>query len=489
VEVMIANAGIEFTLDQPSLMVGALNDIDLNLMTDCATAFPHWRFPGWFVRLARDFSDDVDKALAESLESQWQFDSDRTNCLEKLTEFELGPKVQRLLIEKLASSACRCEDSKQILEILLKCDQLPTADLSGLARRNLELSSGDVTLDGMWLATWLSIDVDDAIQYWENSLRSRADAVSLLSHASAELLTQLRHGKRGVSSAAELRRMILLTLPNGTTSDGNATHRAVGASELSDGELRQSNALEFHNTLWQCLAEDPTPEATKILDGFVSDDQFKRIRTRIIRLRNDQSTRRAELPAWRPEDIRHFENLEVNPRNDHDLFMIAVRRLTDIKSDVERSDTGLRTHLRHGDPEKHLRTWLGHELTLRANGRYVVSQEAVIDREQRPDLTLQHSEAGSIWLEIKWAHTWSFVELLKGLEAQLLGKYLRGHRSNCGIYVLATFEQRTWKAADYEPKLRFDELVETLQKRAEDLVKSETSPVKHLAVIGISFLA
>jgi hypothetical protein len=169
------------------------------------------------------------------------------------------------------------------------------------------------------------------------------------------------------------------------------------------------------------------------------------------------------------------------------LFQITINRLTDIKNDVERSDTGLRMQVRLGDDERYLRTWLGNELLRRANGFYVVSQEGVIDHEQRPDLKLDNNRAGSVSVEVKWAHAWSPAKLLEGLESQLVGKYLRAHNSHSGVYVVAIAKERGWKHPDGRGEMDFGDLIDLLKAKAREILTRDRSLTKRVAVIGIDF--
>src|SRR5207253_10446161 len=65
--------------------------------------------------------------------------------------------------------------------------------------------------------------------------------------------------------------------------------------------------------------------------------------------------------------------------------------------------TLFRSELRQGDSESQLRRWLTRKLNERARQRFTVPQEAVIDREERPDLRIENPKTAAVSVEVKWA--------------------------------------------------------------------------------------
>ena len=248
-----------------------------------------------------------------------------------------------------------------------------------------------------------------------------------------------------------------------------------------------SSAGELEDILWRMLTEDPAPAATVALETLADNPTFAAIREMILRFRNEQASRSADIRPWRAQDVREFEKThELDPRDDIELFRIGLKRLNDIKADVERSDTGLRSQLRAGDDERQLRIWLANELVRRGNRRYVVPQEAVIDREQRPDIRLEHPNTDPVSIEIKCADGRSVSNLIEGLESQLVGQYLRARRSRCGIYVVGLLDDQHWLAADGQ-RLEFRQVADILSSKADEIAAKTPSRDKLLAVVTIDF--
>jgi hypothetical protein len=485
---MIAAAGIQAAFKEGFVSETSLTTEDVRRMTVCAVNSPLWTFHPWFAWLATHRADEVDNALAECITLEWEWGAESSDLLEKLEDLQFGIKTQSAILAKLSEPGCISIDSSTWgVDSLLSQKSPPLDELRKLARKRVEREGEDVSLRGFWFATWVRVDVDEAAVCWEVALSRAPDAHQLLTIACANLASPTRHSRdRGRWAASQIARLILLISRHAQ----EAHHARKSRNKNNDSEshkLDESAPLEFRETLCGMLAQEPTPEATEALEAIASDPVLQPINEYLVRLQNEQLSRRADCRIWRPEDIRAFEEMhEIEPVDDYALFRIGLKRLSDIKNDVERSDAGLRTHLRAGDNERLLRIWLGNELMRRANRRYMVPQEAVIDQEQRPDLRLEHPQAGTVSIEVKWAQDWSPSRLMRGLEDQLSGKYLRAHNSRCGIYVVATARRRRWKTDDGH-EMDFSELIQVLKSKAQEIVLKDRSRTKQLAVVGIDF--
>jgi hypothetical protein len=149
-------------------------------------------------------------------------------------------------------------------------------------------------------------------------------------------------------------------------------------------------------------------------------------------------------------------------------------------------ENSLRDELRQGDSESQLRRWLARKLNERARHRYTVPQEAVIDLEERPDLRLENPKTAAVSVEVKWADERSANDLLERLENQLLGQYLRAHAARCAVYLVGLAKEREWNSPDGDRLIQFDELIELLTRRANQLVE-QREDVEEVAVFGIDF--
>ncbi|MBI4624370.1 MAG: hypothetical protein HY736_14285 [Verrucomicrobia bacterium] len=198
---------------------------------------------------------------------------------------------------------------------------------------------------------------------------------------------------------------------------------------------------------------------------------FANYRDRLLHLREENLKQQADRERWRAADVREFAaEHETDPRTDRDLYRIVLKRVGDVKRDVEESDLGWRYELAAEVPEWRLRTWLASKLLVRSRQRYTVPQESVIDQNERPDIRIEQPRAGVASLEMKWAQDWSFNALMEALEVQLLGQYLRAHNSRHGVLVLGMHQggNRHWLPGDGR-HLDFPALVAALKAKAGDV--------------------
>jgi len=247
-------------------------------------------------------------------------------------------------------------------------------------------------------------------------------------------------------------------------------------------------AQEFRNSLLDRLAKSDSPNATAVLEELAAEPVLADWRDWILHLRDERIRSEADLSPWSEGDVCQFAlKHEIDPRTDCDLFKIALKRLSDIKRDVEKSDNSLRDELHVQDEEPVLRRWLERKLSERSRQRFTAPQEAVVDLEQRPDIRLTNPKTAPVSIEVKWAQRWSLSELLERLEHQLVGQYLRAHNSGYGVYLLGMIgDKKHWDEPNSSRHLSFSEVLEIIARRAAELERS-TPSVRGLAVIGIDF--
>jgi hypothetical protein len=205
-------------------------------------------------------------------------------------------------------------------------------------------------------------------------------------------------------------------------------------------------------------------------------------------LRDENLKQQADKDRWQVGAVRLFtDEHETDPVTDRDLFRVVLKRLDDVKREVETGNLGWRSELAAGVIEARFRTWLASKLIERSHHRYVTPQEAIIDQNLRPDIRMEHPRAGIVSLEMKWAQCWSYNELMFALESQLLGDYLRAHNSRHGVLVLGMHDggNRHWRAPE-GTMVDFSSMVAVLRAKARELEATHPE-AKRLDVIGIDF--
>ena len=339
----------------------------------------------------------------------------------------------------------------------------------------------------LWLATWLQVDSQQALTYLDRHLRTCENPgqlmVGLCSAVSGE---EMERGPRlesaGYLSPAGLRRFIPLVYEYVRVKDD--IDRSGGAYSPT----ARDHAQRFRGFLLDRLARDEAAEATDVMRELADEPALAEVRDWVLNLIAQRLERRADLTAWTPNDLREFAaNYETDPKNEGELFIIAKRRIEGLKNDVEQSDNSQRDELHRDQQEIHFRRWLARNLARESRGRYNVPQEPEIDFKQRPDIRFLKPLMGPVSLEAKLAENWTVAELLKGLETQLVGQYLRAHDSHYGLYVLGIIgEKQHWEQPETGARLSFEQVIELLQRRAAELVQQDPH-IGDVTVIGIDF--
>ena len=130
---------------------------------------------------------------------------------------------------------------------------------------------------------------------------------------------------------------------------------------------------------------------------------------------------------------------------------------------------------------------LAHELTLRAYGRYTVTQETINHRRDRMDILVQADGApDQLAIEIKHGGKgWSVRQLLDALEMQLGEGYLRPDTRRHGILIVTHHGTRDhWQHPETSAPLLFPDLMALLRSRAVALTTGQHH-TRTLRAIGL----
>jgi len=281
------------------------------------------------------------------------------------------------------------------------------------------------------------VDADRALPILEDSLRNSPEPTDSMTRVSALLNPRRSDEKLLIAhptyeSAVHLRRLIPIVYTYVRPQDDIDRVRGEAYTPGARDE-----AQEFRGDLIPRLAREKSSEAQTALRELLDEPLLAHTHHWIHHLLEQQAETAAESRPWTPADVRDFAiSYEIDPKTDRDLFKIACKRFKELKNDVERSENSLRDELRQGDSESQLRRWLTRKLNERARQRFTVPQEAVIDREERPDLRIENPKTAAVSVEVKWADERSANDLLERLENQLLGQYLRAHTACYAVYLV-----------------------------------------------------
>jgi hypothetical protein len=450
-------------------------------------------FPPWFGELALHHPTAVQSVLCQCISGEWIFAADREQVHEVMNKIvwqgdHLVPLVRNHIIRLLrAGDPPNPKVLEFALSIVLNTDEPHTSSLIEIASERLRSSTLEPRSFSLWMAVLLQLDADRALPILENSLQNNAEPRQAMVRVSALLNPRSSDEKLLIAhpsyeSAIHLRRLIPIVYTYVRLQDD--VDRPSGETYTPGA---RDDAQEFRGDLIPRLASQRSRGAQAALRELLDQPLLSHAHDWIHHLLEQQAESAADSRAWTPADVREFAlGYEIDPKTDRDLFKIACKRFRELKNDVERSENSLRDELRQGDSESKLRRWLARKLNERARHRFTVPQEAVIDLEERPDLRIENPKMRAISVEVKWADERSANDLLERLENQLLGQYLRAHTSHYAVYLVGLARQRGWNSPNGNRVIEFEELIELLTTRANELAR-QRQDVEEVAVFGIDF--
>lgn len=184
------------------------------------------------------------------------------------------------------------------------------------------------------------------------------------------------------------------------------------------------------------------------------------------------------------EFLRFASLLKISPRNEGELFTLLKIKLEDLKHDFENGDNSpYKLLMNVGVIEEDVRQFISRELRNNSKGEYSVAQEDELADDKRPDIRIYGNGFDTpVTIELKISNKWTGPDLLKHLETQVYGDYLRDRRSNKAVYLLVNSEKKNWQLC--EKRANFQQLIEILKRQSETLSKSRDDG-QFVEVVGI----
>ncbi len=249
----------------------------------------------------------------------------------------------------------------------------------------------------------------------------------------------------------------------------------------------RDRAREFRGWLITQLRQIPGKATYDALLELANQLELGSSRDFLLDAARERAELDAECPPWSVSDVLDFErNYETDPKTTNELLAIVTRRIEAIRQAIEQGDFSERGLFNAQTDEVLFQKWMAQRLREVARDRYTVSREEEVDRFKKPDIRVRRPGLGTICIEAKCAHKWSYNELLNALSDQLARKYLKDVASRHGILLLANMEKgHTWKPGP-KSKLGFLQVVTSLSEVARDLAR-QREDIDELSVIGIDF--
>jgi hypothetical protein len=459
-------------------------------------------FADWLPDLARTQPQVVRLVFQKAIRGEWQFPADRTHFSEVLSKLQWQGELYWPLISGDLLTQLQMQDPQHpkilnyAVSILLKSPTPPLRELEVLASQRVVNYPKTSQFFITWMLLWLQLEAVSSINYLSQCLNElpSTEADDLMLHIcdalnGDRLNHALRLQKPDYLQPQAIR--ILVPLVYKHIRPNEDIHR-TGSGAYHPTE--RDDAQEFRHGLLQRFTQTDHLQVPAILKELRENPLLSRYHDWIDHLIEEHVREKIDLPPWQEEDIRAFATeFETNPRTDTDLFLIACRRIQDIKKEVERAENSLREEVQQDWDEPTLRRWFQRKLIDRANQKYTIPQEAEIDQQQRADLRFENPLITSaVPVEIKWAENWTAGELLERLEnqlVQLVGQYLRAHNIRYGIYLLGYIgRQGHWNHPTEHRRIDLSELVRMIERKAQELEQTRLD-IAEIRVIAVDFTA
>ncbi|UWE16609.1 hypothetical protein [Herbaspirillum huttiense] len=197
-----------------------------------------------------------------------------------------------------------------------------------------------------------------------------------------------------------------------------------------------------------------------------------------------------EHSLWTSDSLRRIHAVfDSKPDTEAKLYEQAVARLEGIRTSLEEGPFSERDLFSPATPEKYLQLWLASKFSDTPNRQFTVHREEEVDADKRTDIQLACSTV-KVCIEIKPLNngrSYSANSLVEDtLKRQIVGQYLKGFNTACGVLVLLRLDEKKWDLPTGKGK-SFEELVDYLQAEAFKIQAANQS-VSQLAVIGIDCL-
>lgn len=494
--------GIEFGLSGLELESTETTDWPQNLSSEdaeraCRYAFHTFGgFPSWFPRLYKRFSSLIHQFIIQEI--GWELaiknvlEAEDYNYILNKVSWDcewLWDSIARPLLEWLEKEPTNIVNLQYMLKIVQGSTIILDMELARLAERKCKTITSLQHLP-YWYATWTSVEPESAVGFFSDRLaelhtQNKEEATMLAMQTIVTLLGGRRSGasvRENFKSPTHLKNLYqLMHQYIRIEEDIDRANKGVYSPGLRD------DAQDARDSLFSMLKMIPGKESYLAMMELAKMHPAEGYRSWM----NQNAKERAELDAdsspWTVKQFCEFaKTLDCTPANHRELFDIGVQRLSDLKHNLEESDSSIASTLALEKEEVGIRRVIADWCRRYSVGKYLITQEEELADAKRPDCRFHSSLFDApVPVELKLADNWSGPDFFERLENQLCGDYLRDNQSNRGIFVLVYRGQKTsWQLPNSRTDATFSELVNALQEHWEKLSASYPK-IEQITVIGI----
>jgi hypothetical protein len=251
----------------------------------------------------------------------------------------------------------------------------------------------------------------------------------------------------------------------------------------------RTDAEHARNSLIAYLTKRPGRSTYEALRSLARNEHSPVPPNHALYLAHQRAESDSEFAPWMSEDVARFESEHTfAPQSSQDLCRHALALIENIAHKNLTGQFQQGRTLAELHDEKLVQGWIADRLESVAGKRFSVVRESHVADEKEPDITLLVSSTqASTPIEIKVAESWSVPELVRALQKQLIGQYLRDTDHRWGVLLLVHIKMkpRGWRLG--RKYLSFGQLVERLTQLAERRAgRTPESPQPSIAVIDVS---
>ncbi len=251
----------------------------------------------------------------------------------------------------------------------------------------------------------------------------------------------------------------------------------------------RDHAQDAREILLSALQSTKGHAAHEVRTMLAQEADFACRKDRLIYYSRERVAIETEPAVISETDIRGFFVTAELPANTRDrLFDVMLRRLEQIKHDIQNHDFSDRGLLKKIDQESDMQRAVALKFEQNAKGLYSVAREEEVADANKTDIRLQSKSCDQkVAVEIKLAEKdRSVKDLEDALHHQLIGKYLRHENCRGGCLLLTLADpKRTWRHPQTNVVMSFEQVIEHLKERAKQ-AELASNLVYRLAVVGIA---
>jgi hypothetical protein len=419
-------------------------------------------FPSWLEQLVRAHPKVVEGVLRETISREWDLAAECHGVL-RFAPYQ-GPVVatmiKSIVFELAAVHAPAHPKSARYAVSALLSSRVDVEASSALAQRFVCQFETEIDMCLEWVRLWANTAPSGAAAWLSKKKESDPAGVTHLIGRLAGMLGRdfERDAARVASNffAADGIRSWLPLLVDGVRPEHDIHHKggyAVG--ERDDAQALRDGCLS-------ALAKEGSPESYGVLESLRRTQSDEPYRANIERALIAHHTYAAEAAAepWTIEGILEFEQgRDATPSSRAALFALVRRHLRQIAGSQQEGEFAY-PELFERLAESHssedgvnrvkltVQRWVAATLQLVSRGLYTVEREPEKKDQKRVDICATMPGVGQVPIEIKPIGTYSFADLKRTIEYQLLGDYMRPRQVTHGVLLLVRLVDKEFQIGE-----------------------------------------